>query len=77
MLDERTDCTVTEQLVIHCADILKKILVSLSSISLKVVNALGPCGSVEDGFDISRTISLIAAHIQKYLTFLTRKKSEI
>ena len=71
MFDESTDCTVTEQLVLHCRYI-EKDTGELKSNFLKVIDALGPCESVEGESDrYSRTVSLnadtITAHILKYL----------
>ena len=71
MFDESTDCTVTEQLVLHFLYI-EKDTGELKSNFLKVIDALGPCESVEGESDrSSRTVSLIAdtitAHILKYL----------
>ena len=71
MFDESTDCTVTEQLVIHCRYI-EKDTGKLKSHFLKVIDALGPCESAEDEGDLPRAVSLnadtITAHIHKYLT---------
>ena len=71
MFDESTDCTVTEQLVLHCRYI-EKDTGELKSNFLKVIDALEPCESVEGESDrSSRTVSLnadtITAHILKYL----------
>ena len=71
MFDESTDCTVTEQLVLHCRYI-EKDTGELKSNFLKVIDALGLCESVEGESDrSSRTVSLnadtITAHILKYL----------
>jgi len=70
MFDESTDCTVTEQLVLHCRYI-EKDTGELKSHFLKIIDALGPCESVEGEGDRSRAISLdadtITAHILKYL----------
>ena len=81
MFDESTDCIVTEQLVLHCR-YFEKDTGELKSHFLKVIDALGPCESVEGECDKSRTVNLdadtITGHILKYLdTKLDMTKSEV
>ena len=72
MFDESTDCTVTEQLVIHCRYIVKD-TGELQSQFLKVTDVLGPSGSEssEGEGDTQRVVSLstdaISARICSYL----------
>jgi len=72
MFDESTDCTVTEQLVIHCRYI-EKDTGELQSQFLKVIDVLGPSESEtsEGESDSQRVVSLsadaISARICSYL----------
>ena len=70
MFDESTDCTVTEQLVIHCRYIVKD-TVELQSQFLKIIDVLGPSGSETSEGDTQRVVSLsadaISACICSYL----------
>ena len=76
MFDESTDCTVTEQLVIHCRYILKDTAtgeLQLQSKFLKVIDVLGPSESEtsEGESETQRVVSLsadaISARITSYL----------
>ena len=72
MFDESTDCTITEQLVIHCRYIVKD-TGELQSYFLKVIDVLGPSETEDtDGEgDTQRVVSLsadaITTRICKYL----------
>ena len=72
MFDESTDCTITEQLVIHCRYIVKDTR-ELQSYFLKVIDVLGPSETEDtDGEgDTQRVVSLsadaITTRICKYL----------
>lgn len=70
MFDESTDCTITEQLVIHCRYIVKE-TGELKSHFLKVIDVLGPSETSEGECDAQRIVSLnadaITSRICSYL----------
>jgi len=67
MFDESTDYTVTKQLVLPC-QYIEKDTGELKSHSLQIIDALGPCESVEGECGRSRVVNL-GAQIQLQLIF--------